>query len=100
MLSTHFRRPHRPSGRELRLTDLYAGQAAEIISIRVVEEALQRQSQLIKTITDNAASCLFMLDKQGHPTFMNPAAEAVTGFMLDEIEDKPLHDAIHHTRTD
>lgn len=100
MLSTHFRRPHRPSERELRLTDLYAGQAAEIIGIRVVEEKLRRQSQLIKTITDNAASCLFMMDRQGHPTFMNPAAEAVTGFTLDEIEDKPIHDAIHHTRPD
>lgn len=31
MMSTHFKNPHRPSDRELRLTDLYARQAAEII---------------------------------------------------------------------
>jgi C4-dicarboxylate-specific signal transduction histidine kinase len=31
MISTHFKHPHRPSERELRLTDLYARQAAEMI---------------------------------------------------------------------
>jgi C4-dicarboxylate-specific signal transduction histidine kinase len=31
MISTHFKRPHRPSERELRLTDLYARQASEMI---------------------------------------------------------------------
>ena len=56
--------------------------------------------QLIKTITDNAASCLFMMDKQGHPTFMNPAAEAVTGYTLSEIKGKPLHDAVHYKYPD
>ena len=65
-----------------------------------VREELQRQLQLIKTITDNAASCLFMMDKQGHPTFMNPAAEAVTGYTLDEIKDKSLHDAVHYKYPD
>jgi PAS domain S-box-containing protein len=72
----------------------------DITESKETGEALRRQSQLTKTITDNAASCLFMMDRQSHPTFMNPAAEAVTGFTLDEIEDKPLHEAIHHTRSD
>jgi signal transduction histidine kinase len=31
MISTHFKRPHRPSERELRYTDLYARRAAEMI---------------------------------------------------------------------
>ena len=64
------------------------------------EESLARQFRLNKTITDNAASCLFMMDKQGHSTFMNPAAETVTGYTLDEIRDMPLHDAIHHHHPD
>ena len=64
------------------------------------EEALRYQSQLNKTITDNADSCLFMMDERGHPTFMNPAAEATTGYRLQEIQDQPLHYAIHHRRPD
>ncbi len=38
VISTHFRTPHRPSDRELRLTDLYARQAAEIIGRKQAEE--------------------------------------------------------------
>ena len=64
------------------------------------EEELAHQSNLTRTITDNAASCLFMMDKQGHPTFMNPAAVNVTGYHLDEIKDKPLHYAVHYKRPD
>ncbi|MFC1480220.1 PAS domain S-box protein [Candidatus Omnitrophota bacterium] len=59
------------------------------------EEEVKHQLQLMKTITDNAASCLFMMDVKGHPTFMNPAAEKVTGYTLDKIKDKPLHDSVH-----
>jgi C4-dicarboxylate-specific signal transduction histidine kinase len=40
MISTHFRNTHRPSERELRLTDLYARQAAEMIERKRAEEAL------------------------------------------------------------
>lgn len=48
MISTHFRQPHRPLDRELRLTDLYARQAAEIIERKRTEEALRKlQSELV-----------------------------------------------------
>ena len=39
MLSTHFRKPHRPGVRDLRFTDLYARYAAEIIDRRRLEAA-------------------------------------------------------------
>jgi PAS domain S-box-containing protein len=41
MLSTHFRNPRRPSDRELRLTDLYARQAADVIAFRMSEQRLR-----------------------------------------------------------
>ncbi len=62
--------------------------------------ALLDQMVLNKTITDNAASCLFMMDEHGHATFMNPAAEEVTGYTLEEIRERPLHDVIHHQHPD
>lgn len=31
---------------------------------------------------------------------MNPAAEALTGYRLDEVQGAPLHNFIHHTRPD
>jgi PAS domain S-box-containing protein len=62
--------------------------------------ALLDQMVLNKTITDNAASCLFMMDENGYTTFMNPAAEEVTGFTLAEIREQPLHEVIHHHHPD
>jgi PAS domain S-box-containing protein len=44
MISTHFRKPHRLLERELRFTDLYARQAAEVIQRKQAEEAV-RESQ-------------------------------------------------------
>src|SRR3546814_479351 len=45
-------------------------------------------------------SGLFMVDRNGCPTFMNPAAERLTGFRLEEIKGTPLHDSIHCIRPD
>lgn len=67
---------------------------------RLTAEELEYQAHITQTITQNAASCLFMMDHKGFPTFMNLAAERVTGYTLDEIKDKPLHYAIHWKRPD
>ncbi|MBA2406365.1 MAG: PAS domain S-box protein [Bdellovibrionales bacterium] len=73
----------------------------DISQEKQLEADLRHQNYLTKTITDNAASCLFMMDKKGHPTFMNPAAMKVTGYSsLEEIKDKPLHYAVHWKKPD
>jgi len=59
--------------------------------------ALQRQ---LAAVADNASVALFMTDDRQHCTFMNPAAERMTGYTLEEVRAKPLHDFIHHTRSD
>lgn len=62
--------------------------------------ALEYQSTLNKTITDNATSALFMMNAKGYCTFMNPAAEKMFGYTFKEISTKPLHYLIHHHRPD
>ena len=64
------------------------------------EDALAEQRRLYKTVTDNAALALFIMDDSQQCVFMNPAAEALTGFALAEIMGRPLHDVVHHTRPD
>ena len=64
------------------------------------EAALAEQLTFSKTLTDNAAAAFFLLDERGHCTFMNPAAEAMTGFRCDEIRDRTFHSVIHHHRSD
>jgi signal transduction histidine kinase len=46
MLSTHFRKPHRPSDRELQLTDIYMRLAAELITRAQDEEAVRAARDL------------------------------------------------------
>ncbi|NEM96399.1 CHASE domain-containing protein [Pontibacter burrus] len=60
----------------------------------------RRSNRLKQTITDNATAALFIMDANGYCTFMNPAAEEMTGFTFEEISSKPLHHMIHHTRPD
>ena len=56
MISTYFRNPHRPSDRELRLSDLYAREAAEMIERKRAEEELSRANanttEILESITD------------------------------------------------
>jgi PAS domain S-box-containing protein len=83
------------------------GQIGLFIERRRAEEelaqsqaALEQQHHLLRTITDNAASCLCLIDERGHATYVNPAFEQVTGFRLEEVRDRPIHDVIHHHRPD
>ncbi|HET8666927.1 MAG TPA: PAS domain S-box protein [Terriglobales bacterium] len=48
MLSTHFRKSHRPSQRDLRFTDLYARYAAEIIERRQLETARRQVEEALQ----------------------------------------------------
>ncbi|CAN5773809.1 hypothetical protein BH23GEM6_BH23GEM6_20970 [soil metagenome] len=60
-------------------------------------EVFQRQ---IQTIAENATLALFIMDEQQHCVYVNPAAEQITGFQLEELRGRALHDIIHHTRPD
>jgi signal transduction histidine kinase len=51
MISTYFRGPHRPSEHELRLTDLYAVHAAQIIERESDRAALRRYQQELRALT-------------------------------------------------
>lgn len=80
----------------------FVGSVIEIHERKLAEEALKAQSELTQIITDNATTSLFIKDEKQHCTFMNPAAEKMTGYTLEEVKkiNKPLHDIIHHTRPD
>src|SRR6201999_2478588 len=45
MISTHWSKPHRPSDRDLRLLDILARQAADLLRRTISDEALRRREQ-------------------------------------------------------
>jgi transcriptional regulator with GAF, ATPase, and Fis domain len=52
MISTHFRQPHRPSERELRLTDLHVVQAAELIERNQARAVLEQAFEEIDNLKE------------------------------------------------
>ena len=49
MISTHFRQTHHPSEHQLRLTDLYARQAAELIELKRADETLRKSEERFRS---------------------------------------------------
>ncbi|HEX2609333.1 MAG TPA: PAS domain S-box protein, partial [Flavisolibacter sp.] len=78
----------------------YSGSCMDITERRMALEKLNSQNVLINTITNNTFQSLFMMDDRQYCTYLNPAAEQMIGYTLQEIQDKPLHYYIHHTHPD
>jgi PAS domain-containing protein len=66
MLSTHFRQPHRPSEHQLRLTDVYARQAADVIATQLAERALRESEAMLSAILNQVPGAVGMFDREGH----------------------------------
>ncbi len=76
------------------------GYSTDIQETRAAQEALKAQALVTQSITDNATLALFIMDEQQQCTFMNPAAERLTGYTIAEVRGRPLHEVVHHTRPD
>ncbi|WP_119680904.1 response regulator [Indioceanicola profundi] len=55
---------------------------------------LEHQAAVTRTITESVSTALFMVDQDGLPTFMNPAAETLLGCGLERLQGKPLAESI------
>lgn len=51
---------------------------------------IQKSTYLKQVITDNATAAIFILNKQGYCTFMNPAAEELIGYSFEEAKLEKL----------
>jgi PAS domain S-box-containing protein len=61
------------------------------------EDYYRRQ---LEAVANNATLALFIMDERQHCVFMNPAAEQLTGYSFEELQNQPLHNYVHHTRPD
>ncbi len=67
---------------------------------RQTGDELQEKAALLAAITDYAAEAIIVTDAEGRATFMNPAAERMTGWRLDQLRGKQLHAAFHYCHRD
>ena len=65
------------------------------------EAVLRREAEERTRLTlDSAGDGIIGVDSEGRATFVNNAAERMLGFGEGELIGKPIHDLIHHSRSD
>jgi PAS domain S-box-containing protein len=84
MLSTHFRQPHRPSERDLRLTDLYVQQAAGLIERKQAEEALQQSEERLRFAAQAAGFGIYELNFVTGQAYRSPDYKALFGLQPND----------------
>jgi PAS domain S-box-containing protein len=79
MLSTLFREPYRPSAHDLRLTDLYASQAADMIAFGLAERRWSESEERFRTLANVIPAFAWFTDADGNVIYFNDRWYAYTG---------------------
>jgi PAS domain S-box-containing protein len=85
IVSTHFRQPHRPSERELRLTDLYAWQAAELIERKRAEDVLRASEERFRLLAESIPHHVWSFRPDGSVGYWNQRLIDYTGSTEEEL---------------
>jgi PAS domain S-box-containing protein len=86
MISTHWKEPHQPAERDLRLLDTLAHQAAHLIERTRADEALRRLAAIVETSDD----AIISKDLEGIIASWNRGAERLFGYTAREAIGRPV----------
>ncbi len=79
MISTHWRAPHEPSKNELRLLDILARQATDLLERTKSEHLLRMSERRFREMIDALPAAVYTTDAEGRLTHFNPAAVEFSG---------------------
>ncbi|HWL75634.1 MAG TPA: PAS domain S-box protein, partial [Burkholderiaceae bacterium] len=95
VLSTHFREPHTPSDRELRLTDMYARQFADVIAFKMAEQALRASEEAFRSIVEQTTLGVVRYAFSGKLLFANQRFCEIVGHTSDELYKLRMQEITH-----
>ncbi|HET9863858.1 MAG TPA: GAF domain-containing protein [Steroidobacteraceae bacterium] len=95
VISTGWKRPHEPSERDLRLVDILARFAADLIERKFYEEDLRRREERARTLTQLLTDVPWEARPDGAFEALQPAWENYTGQSWDAHKGHGWFDAIH-----
>jgi PAS domain S-box-containing protein len=95
MISTHWREPHQPSERDLRLLDILARQAADIIERTRAAEALRHRGEQFETLLNQAPLGVYLVDADLRIRQVNPIARSVFGDIPGGVIGRDFDEIIH-----
>jgi PAS domain S-box-containing protein len=93
MISTHWRKPHRPTERELQYLDVLARQGADLIERNEVETALRESKEQFRrlvAIVQSSDDGIIGKDVNGIITSWNKGAERLYGYSAEEVIGKSV----------
>jgi len=95
MISTHWKEPHTPSERDLRLLDILARLAADLIERKTQDEELRRREERARMLTRLLADVPWQARMDGAFAQLQPAWENYTGQSWDAHAGHGWLDALH-----
>lgn len=63
-------------------------------------ELSETNERRLTAVLDNTRMAIFFMDDRQRCTYMNAAAEILTGYSLADTQGQSLHDVVHHTHPD
>ncbi|TLD71376.1 PAS domain S-box protein [Phragmitibacter flavus] len=93
VLSVKFKQPRKPAARELRLTDILARQAADLIELKVTAEDLRRFKNRLQRAVEIETVGILFLKNNGRISYVNDAFLQMSGYSRSDFEEGILAQA-------
>jgi PAS domain S-box-containing protein len=93
--STHYRKPQRPDEGQLRVLDLLARQAADVIEHVQGIAILRESEERFRSMADGIALMIWVSDPEGNARFINRAYAEFFGITLEDLKSSGWQSLIH-----